>query len=138
MNILQFFQESCTAAVQNCQNFHMDTMNFGDIGYNFLVGGDGNVYEGVGWNREGAHTYHYNKRSICIAFIGNFSKIKPPERQLIAAQKLIERGLEMKKLTADYRLFGHRQLIDFESPGRELYKIIVKWPHWSENVFAQR
>ena len=35
-----------------------------DIGYNFVVGEDGNVYEGRGWNSVGAHTYGYNNRSI--------------------------------------------------------------------------
>lgn len=30
------------------------------------------MYEGCGWSREGAHTYGYNKKSIGIAFIGNF------------------------------------------------------------------
>ena len=38
----------------------------------FLIGGDGNVYEGVGWMKEGAHTYGYNKKSVGLAFIGNF------------------------------------------------------------------
>ena len=31
-----------------------------DIGYNYLVGEDGQAYEGRGWNKEGAHTYGYN------------------------------------------------------------------------------
>lgn len=29
------------------QNLHMKENNFDDIGYNFLIGGDGNVYEGI-------------------------------------------------------------------------------------------
>lgn len=37
-----------------------------------MVGGDGQIYEGNGWNKEGAHTYGYNKKSISIVFIGNF------------------------------------------------------------------
>lgn len=45
-----------------------------DIGYNFLVGGDGAVYVGRGWDDEGAHTLGHNKRSIGIAFIGDFMK----------------------------------------------------------------
>lgn len=112
----------------------MDEKDFGDIGYNFLVGGDGNIYEGCGWNRQGAHTRGYNQKSICISFIGTFTKMRPPMRQLIAAEKLIEQGVELRKLGSDYRLLGHRQLIAIESPGRELYKIIVKWPHWSEDI----
>lgn len=46
--------------------------------WRFLVGGDGNIYEGCGWTREGAHTYGYNKKSVGIGFIGNFqSKCRP-------------------------------------------------------------
>ena len=32
-----------------------------DIGYNFVIGGDGHVYEGRGWKVVGAHTSGYNK-----------------------------------------------------------------------------
>lgn len=38
----------------------------------FLVGQDGEVYEGVGWNIEGSHTYGYNDIAFGIAFMGNF------------------------------------------------------------------
>jgi len=37
------------------------------------VGGDGNVYEGRGWHQVGAHTYGFNKKSVGIALIGEFS-----------------------------------------------------------------
>ena len=36
------------------------------------MGQDGGVYEGVGWNIEGSHTYGYNDIALGIAFIGNF------------------------------------------------------------------
>lgn len=39
----------------------------------FLVGQDGGVYEGVGWNIEGSHTYGYNDIALGIAFMGNFA-----------------------------------------------------------------
>ena len=42
--------------------------------YSFMVGGDGSIYEGTGWTMEGSHTYGYNKKSIAIAFIGNFQR----------------------------------------------------------------
>lgn len=37
-----------------------------DIGYNFIVGEDGNVYEGRGWGINGAHSgkNFYNKNSL--------------------------------------------------------------------------
>lgn len=107
---------------------------FDDIGYNFLVGGDGAVYVGRGWDVRGEHTYGYNAKSIGIAFVGTFGDKIPPKRQLIAAQKIIEKGFELNKLSADYKLFGQRQMQSSESPGDELYKIIIKWKHWSAEV----
>lgn len=112
----------------------MESRQWDDIAYNFLVGGDGAVYEGRGWDKEGAHTKGYNKRSICIAFIGTFNKILPPLRQLSATKMLIEQGIKENKLHPNYKLFGHRQLIPSESPGKALFEIIKKWPHWSNET----
>lgn len=113
----------------------MESFGWDDIGYHFLVGGDGNAYEGRGWNKQGAHTKGFNKQSICIAFIGTFNKITPPEIQLRAARMLIDEGVRQKKISEDYRLYGHRQLMPTLSPGDMLYDIIKQWPHWSDEPF---
>lgn len=109
----------------------MDGWNWDHIGYNFLVGGDGLVYEGRGWDVQGAHTKGYNTDSIGISFIGTFVKIRPSDAQLYACQKLLEEGVRLKKLAPDYKLYGHRQLSATESPGDVLYRIIQTWPHWT-------
>ncbi|XP_055528861.1 peptidoglycan-recognition protein LC-like isoform X7 [Wyeomyia smithii] len=46
-------QSSCVHQVRSIQNLHND-IDLGDIGYNFLIGDDGNVYEGRGWLYRGA------------------------------------------------------------------------------------
>lgn len=112
----------------------MVTRKWNDIGYNFLVGGDGAVYVGRGWNMEGAHTRGHNRKSICIAFIGNFDSIAPPTRQLCAAQNLIAEGIRLEVLSDDYKLYGHRQLVSTDSPGAALYEIIKTWDHWTAQV----
>jgi len=66
-------QNSCSAIVRSYQNMHMDNNGWWDIGYNFLVGEDGNAYEGRGWNYVGAHAPGYNTQSIGICLPGHFS-----------------------------------------------------------------
>ena len=65
-----------------------------DIGYNFLVGGDGRVYVGRGWTRLGAHNRGYNSQSIGIAFLGTFNTETPSERMASAAHSLIQSGVQ--------------------------------------------
>ena len=43
----------------------------------FLIGGDGNVYEGRGWNDLGAHTSNYNSVGYGYCFIGSFMTSNP-------------------------------------------------------------
>lgn len=54
------------------KNDHMNRKGWNDIGYNFLVGEDGNVYEGRGWGKQGAHSVPFNKKSIGICIIGDY------------------------------------------------------------------
>lgn len=96
-----------------------------------MVGGDGRVYEGQGWNKQGTHTKDFNEKSICIAFLGNFHQTVPPDSQLHAAQQLIQIGLRSNKIDINYKLYGHRQLQPTDSPGTALYEIIATWPHHS-------
>lgn len=125
--------------MKSMQRYHMEEKKFDDIGYNFVVGGDGSVFVGRGWNLIGAHTFGYNAKSIGIGFIGTFSKVAPTKNQLCAAQKLFEEGLRLNKLTSDYSLYGQNQLTGSQSPGEKLYNIIKTWSHWSprrdQNVF---
>lgn len=127
-------EDDCKPIVRTIQKFHMKTSHFSDIGYNFLIGGDGNSYEGRGWDFVGAHTAGHNTGSIGIAFIGLFDKTAPPENQLNAAKTLIQEGVRLGKLTKDYKLYGHRQFRNFNSPGDALYKIIQEWPNWTEKT----
>lgn len=112
----------------------MESRGWDDIAYNFLIGGNGFVYVGRDWDKMGTHTKEYNQDSIGIAFIGTFNSIEPSEKQLLAAQRLLELGIQNGKLHPNYRLLGHRQLMATQSPGDKLYEIIKTWPHWSSSV----
>lgn len=88
------------------------------------------MYIGRGWDQVGAHTKGFNQESICIAFIGTFETDTPPNQQLCAAKLLLEQGHKLGKLSKEYGLYGHRQLVSTSSPGSALYKIIQTWDHW--------
>lgn len=61
-----------------------------DIGYNFLIGGNGRVYEGRSWNRVGAHTKGYNKNGIAFSLMGDYSNKVPNDLMLNTTKKMIE------------------------------------------------
>ncbi|CAD7090194.1 unnamed protein product [Hermetia illucens] len=121
---------TCSQQVANIQHYHMHDLGWSDIGLNFLIGNDGNVYEGAGWNKVGAHTLGYNRKSIGIAFIGDFSDELPSEKALQAAKSLLACGVSNGYLARNYRLLGARQVISTESPGLELYGEIQDWDNW--------
>ncbi|KAL4236848.1 N-acetylmuramoyl-L-alanine amidase [Mactra antiquata] len=122
---------TCSARVRSIQNYHMNSRRWNDIGYNFLVGGDGNVYEGRGWSGVGAHTANHNSVSLGVAMIGNYMNDLPSSDAIRAAKELIECGVERSKISTFYDLFGHRDASQTTCPGDELYDEIQSWPGYS-------
>ncbi|CAK1554922.1 unnamed protein product [Leptosia nina] len=131
-------QSQCILRVRSIQTYHIESKGWYDIAYNFLVGGDGSVYYGRGWDYMGSHTQGYNKYSIAIAFIGTFNTVKPPKRQVEAAEKLIKIGVQYGKIAKDYKLLAHRQLMSTLSPGDAVFDIIQTWPHFVSNFTSDQ
>jgi N-acetylmuramoyl-L-alanine amidase len=117
--------------VKNIQNYHMNTRGWADIGYNFLVGEDGNVYEGRGWDRVGAHALRYNPTSLGISVIGNYQSRLPNSAALNAVKRLIACGVSMGKISSTYSLHGHRDGVCTSCPGESLYNHIRSWPRFA-------
>lgn len=114
----------------------MDTLGFADIGYNFLIGSHGRVYEGRGWLYQGAHTKGYNSDSLGVAFIGKFDNITyPTDAQVLACRLLLEEGVRRKVLVRDYQLFSANQLMPTRSPGASVSAILQTWPNWVNKTF---
>uniref|UniRef100_A0A8C2UJE4 Peptidoglycan-recognition protein n=1 Tax=Chinchilla lanigera TaxID=34839 RepID=A0A8C2UJE4_CHILA len=125
--------DSCEQQARNVQYYHMRTQGWCDVGYNFLIGEDGHVYEGRGWNTKGAHSGgNWNSRSIGISFMGNYMERVPPKRALRAAQNLLACGVARGALKSNYQLKGHRDVQQTLSPGDQLYQIIQSWPHYRQ------
>ncbi|XP_026464076.1 peptidoglycan recognition protein 1-like, partial [Ctenocephalides felis] len=103
--------------------------------YNFLVGGDGYIYEGRGWGKEGAYAKGYNKKSVGIGFIGKYHDTypyydTPTPDQVRCTQNLLEEGVKLGWLASNYSLVGYCDLLVGIPPGNVLLKEIRTWPHY--------
>jgi hypothetical protein len=70
------------------QRWHMTRFGFADVGYHFLIGLWGEIYEGRSLRVRGAHTAGFNTGSIGIALMGNFAWWPPTAVQLFSLQAL--------------------------------------------------
>lgn len=129
----------CTQVLQEIQKYHMTDSKrmYQDIAYSFLVGEDGRIYEGRGWNRVGAHSQGYNSKSYGISFMGNYMETLPDKAALNAAKNLIACGQEKGKISASYRLYGHRDIKSTACPGDMLYNEIRNWPAYGDEFSGE-
>lgn len=116
--------------IRDMQCFHIESRGWNDIAYNFIIGCDGNIYEGRGWKAVGAHTLGYNKIALGISFIGCFMRQLPSMDALNMLRNLLAFGVEQGHIAPDYRLVCHCQCNSTESPGRRLFEEIQTWPHF--------
>ncbi|RNA36663.1 peptidoglycan-recognition SC2-like [Brachionus plicatilis] len=123
-------KSSCINMVKSYQNYHMISNGWADIGYSFIVGEDGNVYEGRGWSRVGAHAPGYNSNSIGICVIGDFTSRLPNSLALNAVRNLIQCGVSLGKIRSTYSLRGHRDSSATACPGNTFYDEIKKWSQY--------
>jgi N-acetylmuramoyl-L-alanine amidase-like protein len=140
---------SCKQApsiIRGIYRYHVVSLGWRDIGYNFLIDKCGTIYEGrAGGVREpvqGAHTLGFNKDSVGVAVIGSFQKKAPPKAATDAIAKLtawklglFDRNPEGKvtmtsggsgKYSRGERvrmnvISGHRDGYRTECPGQKLY-----------------
>ncbi|XP_051797443.1 uncharacterized protein LOC110970843 [Acanthochromis polyacanthus] len=123
--------EQCSADMRSMQRFHQDDRGWDDIGYSFVAGSDGNIYEGRGWHWQGAHTYRYNSVGYGVSFIGDYSYGLPSQQSMrLVRDQLASCAVSGGRLRSDYILHGHRQVVDTACPGDAFYAEIQSWPHF--------
>ncbi|XP_063811603.1 peptidoglycan-recognition protein SC2-like [Pseudophryne corroboree] len=123
-------QSTCITQTKNVQSYHMDSNAWCDIGYSFLVGGDGSIFEGRGWTSVGAHAPNYNSNSIGINLIGTFTSSNPTTAAQNAAKNLIACGVTRGYIKSAYILKGHRNVTATECPGNTFYNTVKTWPRF--------
>lgn len=101
-----------------------------DIYCNFLIGGDGNIYVGRGWDVRNEQ----RDGTIDIVFMGNFDTNIPNDSMFEAALLLIDDGVKKKKIESNYKVVCHNQTANIRSPGINVIKEVVKWPHYDSGL----
>lgn len=107
--------------VRAIQRYHQDQQGWADIGYHYLVGRDGRIYEGRSTAVQGAHSGGANNvQNLGVSVIGSFCDAPPPPKQLATLGAFLEDrcgayGVERVSL------LGHRDLGPTECPGGALY-----------------
>ncbi|MEU1159371.1 peptidoglycan recognition protein [Streptomyces sp. NPDC005921] len=80
------------SVIRSIYRYHVVSMGWRDIGYNFLVDKCGTIYEGraggVAKAVRGAHTLGFNNNSMGIAVIGTYGSHKPSAAAVTAVAKL--------------------------------------------------
>ncbi|QNP72333.1 N-acetylmuramoyl-L-alanine amidase [Streptomyces roseirectus] len=134
------------SVIRGIYRYHVKSMGWKDIGYNFLVDKCGNIYEGRagGVTRPvlGAHTLGFNGNSVGIAVIGTYGAARPAAAAVKAVARLSAwklgiygvnpRGTTYLKSAGGnlYRkgknvrlnvISGHRDGFATDCPGRQLY-----------------
>ncbi|XP_054290647.1 peptidoglycan-recognition protein LF-like isoform X4 [Macrosteles quadrilineatus] len=95
-------KETCLGIVADLQKRHMTNDGAPDIRYNFLVGGDGNVYEGRGWHQKpqlAKEEKYFEDKSLDIAYIGTYEESMYPLKMYGTVIRLVQEGERMKLLS---------------------------------------
>nr|BBK26508.1 peptidoglycan recognition protein 9 [Nephotettix cincticeps] len=98
-------QEECSKTMQDMQKYYMEEENIRDIPYNFVVGGDGRMYEGRGWYLRPAKNKNWTciyGTSIEIAYMGDHHAKRPHKKMWRAAWDFIVFAVMNNLLARDY------------------------------------
>lgn len=120
----QTFGEAATAAaVRGIQGFHQGPeRGWADIGYHFLIDGDGRVAEGRPANVLGAHAAEANQGNLGISLMGDFNVRQPTDSQMDSLERLaayLALRYDIPVMKTGY-LEGHNHHGETSCPGRNL------------------
>lgn len=128
--------EDPVAIVRAILRYHAVSREWGDIGYNFLIDHQGNIYEGRkgGDGVVGVHAGRYNYGSIGIALMGDYrsAQMTPAMKEALVSLMAWEADrfgihpLESSYfITRDFpHILGHRDLYSTVCPGDQVYRLL--------------
>jgi len=105
-----------------------------DVQYNFLVGGDGRIYEGRGFSLQGGMPDSFSSQTLILAFMGAFFVTYPLDIQLRNSEAFLEEAAKNGFLDPDFRVAGAMDIRKSDSPGCRLNaQIKGSWKRYTDN-----
>ncbi len=128
--------------IARVQHHHRDNRGWADIGYHYLVGRDGRIYEGRTLDKQGAHCGGANNRhNLGIAIIGDFATAVPTGKQERALRAFLE-AMQKKYGVAIDRVYGHRDfngvLTNSDCPGDGGYAWLQRYKATHGDGYVRR
>ena len=123
------------AVVRSIWNQHVNVNGWSDIGYNWLIDPEGNLYEGRGKDVQGAHFCGTNARTAGVCVLGNFSVSLPSAPAISQLEKFLAWNScvdDLDPLTTSihassgldlHHISGHRDGCATECPGATFYPL---------------
>ncbi len=101
-------------------DIHKRKNGWADIGYHYLIGTSGTIYEARNIKYQGAHARgDHNIGNIGIAVMGDYETGFPPRVQVEAMKKLV-RHLQDKYRIANRQIYGHVHFTGTMCPGKNM------------------
>lgn len=102
-------------SVETLRQYHKSHNGWDDIGYHWVIGGDGTCYPGRAEEVIGSHVGGWNARTIGICVTGHADLVPFKPVQTAELIRLCARKCEQYKLPAS-RVIGHREADDHGAP----------------------
>jgi LysM repeat protein len=111
--------------IRRIENYHRNERKWAAIGYHYIIGKDGTVYEGRPATIQGAHVASNNKNNLGISVMGDFHRRLPTDAQIQALVALTSQQRRRFGVTSR-NIYGHRDLGQSVCPGDTLYAWMQK------------
>jgi N-acetyl-anhydromuramyl-L-alanine amidase AmpD len=102
-------------------SYHVKTKDWPGIGYHFLIGKDGTIFQGNTLETISNHAVQANSRGVGICFLGNFTKVVPSPAQLRAGAHLVAWLMQELNISLG-SVKGHREFMETACPGDQWLK----------------
>ena len=108
-----------TTKFETIRKWHLEK-GWADIGYHYVITGDGKMHLGRPETAMGAHAVGHNSNTLGVCVTGNFDLQKPLDKQIHTLVQVLAALCRRHGLQAD-DIIGHRDVNATSCPGKNMY-----------------